>query len=97
MHTIDMKITWDSVKAKTNRLKHRVYFSEVEPVFYDPNAISFEDGDSKGEVRHIVIGLDSLGRLVVAVYTYRGETIRLISARRANKAEREAYEKGIRF
>jgi uncharacterized DUF497 family protein len=42
-----MKITWDSVKAKSNRLKHRVFFSEVEPVFYDPNAISFEDAGSK--------------------------------------------------
>lgn len=97
MHTIVMKITWDSVKAKTNRLKHRVYFSEVEPVFYDPNAISFEDKDSKCEARHIVIGLNSLGCLVVAVYTYRSAAIRLISARRASKAEREAYEKRIRF
>jgi uncharacterized DUF497 family protein len=41
-----MKITWDSVKTKSNRLKHRIFFSEVESVFYDPNAISFEDGDS---------------------------------------------------
>lgn len=92
-----MEITWDSVKAKSNRLKHRIFFSDVEPVFYDPNAISFEDRDSKGEARHIVIGLDSLGRLVVASYTYREADIRLISARKASKAERKAYEKGIRF
>ena len=97
MHTIKMEINWDSVKAKTNRLKHRVLFSEVEPVFYDPDAISFEDTESKGERRYVVIGLDSLGRLVVAVYTYRGVTIRLISARRATKTERKAYETGIRF
>ena len=97
MHTIKMEITWDSVKAKSNRLKHRIFFSEVEPVFYDPNAISFEDMDSKGEARHIVIGLDSLGRTVVVVYTYRNTTIRLISARKASKAEQKVYEKGIRF
>jgi uncharacterized DUF497 family protein len=97
MHTMIMEITWDSVKAKTNRLKHRVFFSEVEPVFYDPNAISFEDKDSRGEARHVVIGHDSMGRLVVVVYTYRRATIRLISARRASKAERETYEKRIRF
>ena len=48
MHTIKIEITWDSVKAKSNRLKHRVFFSDVEPVFYDPNAISFEDVNSKG-------------------------------------------------
>ena len=97
MHTIKTEITWDSVKAKSNRLKHRVFFSEVEPVFYDPNAISFEDVNSKGEARFIVIGLDSLGRMVVVVYTYRNNVIRIISARKASKAEQKIYEKGIRF
>lgn len=97
MHTIKTEITWDSVKAKSNRLKHRVFFSEVEPVFYDPNAISFEDVNSKGEARFIVIGLDSLARLVVVVYTYRNNVIRIISARKASKAEQKTYEKGIRF
>ncbi len=87
MHTIKMEITWDSVKAKSNRLKHRIFFSEAEPVFYDPRAISFEDMDSKGEARYVVTGLDSLGRIVVIVYTYRNTTIRLIFARKASKAE----------
>ena len=97
MHTLKIEITWDAVKAKSNRLKHRVFFSEVEPVFYDPNAISFEDVNSKGEARFIVIGLDSLARLVVVVYTYRNNVIRIISARKASKAEQKTYEKGIRF
>jgi len=97
MHTIKTEITWDSVKAKSNRLKHRVFFSDVEPVFYDPNAISFEDKESEGETRFIVIGLDSLARLVVVVYTYRDSVIRVISARKASKTEQRAYEKGIRF
>ena len=97
MHTIKTEINWDSVKAKSNRLKHRVFFSEVEPVFYDPNAISFEDRESEGEARFIVIGLDSLARLVVVAYTYRDSVIRVISARKASKTEQRAYEKGIRF
>ena len=97
MHTINMEITWDSVKAKSNRLKHGVFFSEVEPVFYDPNAISFEDRASKGEARFIVIGLDALARLVVVAYTYRDSVIRIISARKASKTEQKVYEKGIRF
>ena len=97
MHTIKTEITWDSVKAKSNRLKHRVFFSEVEPVFYDPNAISFEDRESKGEARFIVIGLDALARLVVVAYTYRDSVIRIISARKASKTEQKVYEKGIRF
>jgi uncharacterized DUF497 family protein len=95
MHTMQIEITWDSVKAKSNRLKNRVFFSDVEPVFYDPNAISFEDRESKGEARYIVIGLDSLARLVVVAYTYRDSVIRVISARKASKAEQKVYEKGI--
>jgi uncharacterized DUF497 family protein len=97
MHTIKTEITWDSVKAKSNRLKHRVFFSDVEPVFYDPNAISFEDRESEGEARFIVIGLDSLARLIVVAYTYRDNVIRVISARKASKTEQKVYEKGIRF
>ena len=97
MHTIQMEITWDPVKAKSNRLKHQIFFSDVEPVFYDPNAISIEDVNSEGESRYITIGLDSFGRIVVVVYTYRESGVRLISARKANKPEQKMYEKGIRF
>ena len=92
-----MKVTWDSVKAKSNRLKYRIFFADLEPVFYDPDAISFEDLASKEEARYVVIGLDALARIVVVVYTYRGNTIRLISARKASKSEQQFYEKGIRF
>ena len=97
MHTIKTEITWDAVKAKSNRLKHRVFFSDVGPVFYDPNAIGFEDRESEDEARFIVIGLDSLARLVVVAYTYRDDVIRVISARKASKTEQKVYEKGIRF
>ena len=97
VHIMIMEITWDSVKAKSNRLKHRIFFSEVEPVFYDPHALSLEDTDSEGEVRHIVIGRDAVGRVVVVVFTYRDSVIRLISARKASKTERNTYEKGIRL
>ena len=97
MHTIKTELTWDSVKAKSNRLKHGIFFSDVEPVFYDPNAISFEDKESRNEERHIVIGLDALSRLIVVVYTYRDNVIRVISARKASKSEQKAYEKGLRL
>ena len=97
MHTLKTEITWDTVKAKSNRLKHGILFSDLEPVFYDPNAISFEDRESEGEARYIVLGIDSLARLVVVAYTYRHNVIRVISARKASKTEQKAYEKGIRF
>jgi uncharacterized DUF497 family protein len=93
MHTIRTEITWDSVKVKLNSLKHGVLFSDLEPVFYDPNAISFEDKESRGEARYIVIGLDSLSRLSVVVYSYRDNIIRVISARKASKSEQKVYEK----
>ena len=92
-----MKITWDPAKAKSNRLKHRVLFSEIEPVFYDPNAITIKDVDSESEARFITVGLDSLRRVIVVVYTYRDASIRLISARKATKAEQITYEERIRF
>ena len=92
-----MEITWDAIKAKSNRLKHQIYFADVEPVFYDPNAISIEDTESTGEARFVVIGCDSLGRVIVVVYTYRDSAIRLISARKANRTERKTYEEGLRL
>jgi uncharacterized DUF497 family protein len=97
MHTIKTAITWDSVKAKSNRLKHGVFFSDVEPVFYDPNAISFEDKESRGEARYIVVGLDSLSRLVVVVYTYRDNIIRVIPRGRQVNLSKKYMKKEYDF
>ena len=90
-----MNLTWDPDKAADNRANHRVSFPDVEAVFYDPYAITREDIHSEGEQRLVTLGLDHLGRVVVVVYTYRGDTIRLISARRATRNEVRAYERGI--
>jgi uncharacterized DUF497 family protein len=92
-----VKITWDPAKAKSNRLKHQVWFPDVEAVFYDPMAITIDDISSQGEARLVSIGKDSVDRTMVVVYTYRDDCIRLISARKANRNERQAYEKAIRF
>ena len=64
-------------------------------MLFDPYALTIEDTTSEGEQRHVTIGMDSQGRILVAVFTYRGNEIRLISARRANKKERRYYEAGI--
>ena len=92
-----MDVQWDPAKARSNLRKHGVSFSDVETVFYDPFAISFEDSGLKDENRFVAIGMDALSRVVVAVYAYQDRAIRLISARRATKSEREVYEEGIRF
>ena len=86
-----MKITFDPIKNKTNRLKHRVELTEVEGVFYDDHAITIEDKDHTEE-RFVTLGIDGFGRLLVVAYHYRNEDIRVISARPAEPHERRAYE-----
>ena len=90
-----MKIIWSPEKAKSNFRKHRIHFSDAENVLYDPIALTLEDQDVEGEKRYVTVGTDSIGRIVVVVYTYRGDNIRLISARKATSSERKSYEKGI--
>jgi uncharacterized protein len=92
-----MDIEWDPGKARTNRSKHGVSFADVEPAFYDPFALSMPDTFSATEERFVLVGTDALGRILTVSYTYRGETIRIISARPATKTERKEYEKGIRL
>jgi uncharacterized protein len=92
-----MTIAWDWRKAMANRGKHGVRFSDAEAVFFDPNAITREDPVARGEQRFISVGMDALGRILVVVYAYRGDEIRLISARRATRKERIQYEEGIRL
>jgi uncharacterized DUF497 family protein len=57
--------------------------------------LTIEDTASEDEQRYVSTGMDSLGRILVVVFTYRGNGIRLISARRAIKKERQYYEAGI--
>jgi uncharacterized protein len=92
-----MRAIWDPDKAKANLEKHGVRFSDAELVLYDPYAVTVEDSAAQGEQRHVSIGLDAVGRILVVVYTYRGENVRLISARPATRRERRQYEEGIRF
>ena len=82
-----MTFEYNPQKAQTNWRKHGVSFAEAELVFFDP--------DSIGEERFIAVGMGNSGLLLVVVYTMRGETIRLISARRATRQEAKAYEKGV--
>jgi uncharacterized protein len=90
-----MEVEWDPNKAATNLQKHGVRFSDGEAVLFDPNALSFEDTTAQGEQRFVVIGMDHFWRLLVVVYTDRGNRIRLISARSATRSERQKYESGI--
>jgi uncharacterized DUF497 family protein len=90
-----MVIVWDPAKAKSNFEKHGIAFSDAEPVLFDPYAITIEDEREDDEQRFVALGLDALGRILVVVYTYREQAVRLISVRSATRGERRAYETGI--
>jgi hypothetical protein len=88
-----MQFTWDAAKAEQNALAHGVSFQEATTVFGDPLAGTILDPDhSVGEERYITIGHSSAGQLLVVCHTEQGDTIRIISARRATSHERQDYE-----
>ena len=86
-----MNYQWDKEKAKANLLKHGVSFADAATVFSDDSAMTIED-DDPDEQRLVTIGMDAFGRVLVVVYTWRGEDIRVISARKATARERRHYE-----
>lgn len=91
-----MRFEWDVRKAASNLIKHGVSFSEATQVFYDPNVVEgFDAAHSSAEARFFVIGFSSRRLLYVVYAETQGSTIRIISARRANKADREFYERRI--
>lgn len=90
-----MEFEWDKKKAKANLSDHKVSFDEAKTVFADPLYIDFYDPDhSDDEDRYIVIGKSQRHRILIVSYTERDNKIRLISARKATRKEREDYEEG---
>lgn len=88
---------WDSAKAQANLLKHGVSFDEAATVFLDPDALDGPDeSHSRTESRFRRLGKSVDGRVLIVAYTLRrtgsAETIRVISARRASRRERAAYQ-----
>ena len=82
---------WDKTKAKQNQTKHGVSYADTFAVFEDASALTLEQMVS-GEERHATIGMDAFGRVLVVVYTWRGDNIRIISARKATRSEVRQYE-----
>jgi uncharacterized protein len=87
---------WDEQsKAGINFRRHGVRMPEAIPVLDDPYALTITDDESDpSERRFVTIGMGAAGRLLVVVYSYRGENIRIISVRLAEPHEREEYEAG---
>jgi uncharacterized protein len=87
-----MRVLWDPAKAKANQATHGVSFAEAASVLDDDRAITREDPDSIGEQRFVTLGMSGAGNLLVVVYSWRGpNTVRIISAWRANARQRKQY------
>ncbi len=92
-----MEIKWDPQKAEANLKAHKVGFPEAATVLEDQFALTREDPDAKDEQRFVTVGMSNLANLLVVVYTYRDpDTIRVISAWKANSRQRKQYEEGLR-
>ena len=94
VHTIGIAVSyeWDAAKAKANYAKHGVHFADATAVLEDEFALTMRDPYSQEEERWITMGEDTLGRILVVVYAWRGDSVRLISARRASTREKKSYE-----
>ena len=91
-----LEFEWDSPKAASNLAKHGVAFEEAVTVFDDPLSTTVVDPDhSLTEDRLVIFGRSGGGRILAVMHTERGEGIRIISAREATRAERDAYEEKV--
>jgi uncharacterized DUF497 family protein len=87
----DEKFQWDDAKAAFNFARHGVTFEAARGVFNNPFGLDWlDESENYREDRFVVIGM-SEGRLLIVAYTMRGETIRIVSARRADPFERRRY------
>ncbi|MBK1720508.1 BrnT family toxin [Thiocystis violacea] len=88
-----MEIEFDPDKAAANPVNHEgVTFDEARHVLLDPFALTRENLDANGEQRFVTLGMGGRGRVLVAVWTLRGDRICLISAWKANQPQRRHYE-----
>jgi uncharacterized DUF497 family protein len=87
-----MDFEWDPAKADTNFAKHGVRFSDAVFALEDDLALTMRDPFSEDEERWITLGMNAQQNLLVVVYGWRGQRVRLISARKASPRERKQYE-----
>jgi len=85
-------LEWDPEKAEANRRKHGVDFADAATALSDEHALTRAD-DEPGEERFLTLGMDALGRILLVVYSWRGDLIRLISARKASPSERKIKQR----
>ncbi|MFZ5451054.1 MAG: BrnT family toxin [Thermodesulfobacteriota bacterium] len=83
-----MEFEWDPAKARENIRVHGINFAAAAGVFNNPY-LPREDTDAKGENRFVALGVDGLGRVLVVVYTYRSEKIKINIGPESQQERRE--------
>lgn len=94
-----LNFSWDKTKNKNNQQKHGVSFEAAKLIFDDPFHVTRQDRTENGELRWQTIGMANNIALLLVAHTWkddREEHIRIISARRASKTERNFYEQSTR-
>ena len=87
---------WDDGKAAESLRKHGVSIEEAATTFADPMSLTIDDpAHSENEERSIIMATSLRGRLLVTVFTERGEQIRIINSRRASSPELAQYEQRL--
>jgi len=92
---IGVKFEWDEDKNQANIRKHRVDFADVPPLFDGPMFVTLDTRKAYGEDRLIGIGLLHTAVVLVVFIEKTADTIRLISARKATRYEREKFKEEI--
>ena len=82
---------WDSDNAAANAAKHGITFEEATAVFLDLDYLLIRD--ALEPERFVAIGMSSQARVLFVVHCERGQRVRMISAQRATRGERETYER----
>lgn len=83
---------WDSRKAAANLRKHGVLFEAAAEIFHDPFVMVVSEEDVDGELRQTALGITVTWQLLLVIFVFRTEAIRIISARPVTTAERKQYE-----
>ncbi|SGZ09068.1 BrnT family toxin [Moritella viscosa] len=92
-----VKFDWNPAKADINIKKHGVSFEESRSVFYDEFAVQFFDQDNSDvEDRFLMLGMSNETNILIVCHCERdnGNTIRIISSRKATKNEQKHYRRG---
>jgi uncharacterized DUF497 family protein len=94
-----MRFVWDEIKSRANRAKHGISFDVAQEVFFDPNSLTQFDREADREERWHTMGMIGATVVLLVVHSYFDEedelVTRIISARKATRAERHAYEKNV--